>query len=167
MKRAVIIHCWGGHPGYCWYPDTRRELQAAGYAVAVPAMPDSEHPRLQQWLSALQQAAGQPDHGIALIGHSAGCITILRYLETLGAGERVGSVVLVAGFTDDLGYQELKSFFATPIDFPKIRVRAERFVAIHSDNDPYVPLRYGEILHRELNAELIVKPGAFCKLKYG
>jgi predicted alpha/beta hydrolase family esterase len=37
------------------------------------------------------------------------------------------------------------------------RGRAGGFVAIHSDDDPYVPLRFGDILKRELGAELIVK----------
>lgn len=35
---------------------------------------------------------------------------------------------------------------------------AEKFIAINSDDDPYVPLRHGEILRDKLGAELIVVP---------
>ena len=38
-----------------------------------------------------------------------------------------------------------------------IKTKANTFVAIHSDNDPFVPLRHGEIFKEQLGAELIVK----------
>ncbi|MDO8428997.1 MAG: hypothetical protein Q7S88_00005, partial [Candidatus Daviesbacteria bacterium] len=61
------------------------------------------------------------------------------------------------GFTDSLIYDELKNFFETPIDFEKIKSKANHFIAIHSDNDPYVPLKHGDIFKEKLGAKLIVK----------
>lgn len=69
----------------------------------------------------------------------------------------IGGVVMVAGYTDDLGFKELENFFETPIDFEKIKTKTSHFVAIHSDNDPYVDLKYGDILKEKLGAKLIVK----------
>ncbi len=155
-KKAVIVHCWGGNPKYCWYPQTRKELEAAGFQVEIPEMPDTEFPKLSLWLPKLKQVIGRPDENLYLIGHSAGVITILRYLEQLDSG-KVGGVVMVAGFTDDLGYEELKNFFETPIDFEKIKKSSKNFVAINSDNDPYVDLKYGDILKEKLGAKLIIK----------
>ena len=120
-------------------------------------MPETNAPKLSLWLPKLQEVVGTPDEELYLVGHSAGCITILRYLEQLPENKKIGGVVLVAGFTDDLGYEELKNFFETPIDFEKIKTKANHFVAIHSDNDPYVPLKFGDILQEKLGAELIVK----------
>ena len=80
----------------------------------------------------------------------------MRYLEQLADNERIGGVVFVAGFTDDLGYRELKNFFETPLDFEKIKSRAGYFTAIHSDDDPYVPFKHGDILKEKLGAKLIV-----------
>lgn len=156
----VLIHCWSGYPEYVWYPDAKRRLEALGFSVTVPAMPEADTPKLSLWLPKLKEAVGTPDENIYLIGHSIGCATIMRYLESLPQDTRIGGAVLVAGFTDDLGYQELKNFFETPLDFPKIRSGARRFVLIHSDDDPYVPVRYGDILKRELGGELIVKHNA-------
>lgn len=158
MKRAIIVHCWGGYPEYCWYPWAKKELEAKGFSVEVPAFPETDAPKQAQWVPFLQERIGEPDDELFLIGHSVGCITILRYLETLGGNERAGGVVLVAGFTDDLHFEELKNYFETPIDFAKIRARSRNgFVAIHSDNDPYVDLKFADVFKKELGAEVIVK----------
>lgn len=159
MKRAIVVHCWSGKAEYCWYPQTKKELEAAGFEVLVPEMPETDAPKFSRWLKTLQDVVGVADEGMYLIGHSLGCVTIMRYLEALPEGEKVGGVVFVAGFTDDLGYKELKSFFKTPLDFVKIKSRAGHFVAIYSDNDPYVPVKYAKILRGKLGAELIFKPG--------
>lgn len=159
MKRAIIVHCWSGKPNYCWYPQTKQELESAGFKVLVPAMPETDAPEFSRWLKTLQDAAGAPDKELYLVGHSLGCITIMRYLEALPQGAKVGGVVFVAGFTEDLKYKELKSFFTTPLDFGNIKPKASHFVAIYSDNDPYVPIKHVEIFKEKLGAELIFKPG--------
>ncbi|NUM25279.1 MAG: serine hydrolase family protein [Candidatus Buchananbacteria bacterium] len=156
-KRAVIVHCWDGSPDYCWYPATKTQLEQNQFSVTVPAFPETEAPNLAKWLPMLQTVVGTPDENLFLIGHSVGCITILRYLESLAPGQKIGGVVLVAGFTDDLGYDELKNFFQTNIDFQKIKSHCPKFVAIHSDNDPYVDLKHADVFKAELNAEIIVK----------
>jgi predicted alpha/beta hydrolase family esterase len=158
MKRAIIVHCWSGYPEYCWYPYVKKQLEVAGFSVQVPAFPDTDAPREDAWVPFLADCAGRPDDQLFLIGHSVGCITIMRYLETLKPGEQVGGVVLVAGFTDDLGFEELKNYFKAPLDFPKIRSKSKNgFIAIHSDNDPYVPLKFADVLNQALGAEIVIK----------
>ena len=160
MKRAVIIHCWGGYPEYCWYPSVKAELERNGFEVQVPVMPDTDKPKLIEWLPTLQKVAGEPDENLFLIGHSLGCATIMRYLESLTSGEKIGGVVFVAGFDDGLDaekYPEVQNFFTTPFDYEKIKSRCDKFVAIASDDDPYVPLRYADILKERFGAEVTIK----------
>ncbi len=158
MKRAIIVHCWEGTPEYCWYPSVKKELEAKGFEVKVPAFPDTEHPKQNAWVPYLVKEIGQPDENLYLIGHSVGCITIMRYLETLPENQRVGGVVFVAGFTEDLGYDEIKTFFETPVDFEKIKSSSKNgFAAIHSDNDPHVDLKYADIFKEKLDAEITIK----------
>lgn len=160
MKRVIIIHCWNGYPEYCWYPQTRKELESKDFDVEVPSMPDTDRPKLSLWLPALREIIEVPDENLFLVGHSIGCVTILRYLESLPEGMKIGGVVLVAGFTDNLGFQELDNFFETELDFETIKTRANKFVLIHSDNDPFVEYpKYADILQEKLGAELIFKPG--------
>lgn len=158
MKRVIIVHCWEGYPEYCWYQSTKKELEALGFQASVPAFPHTELPTQEDWVPFLAQQIGTPDKNLYLIGHSVGCITILRYLETLPANQKIGGAVLVAGYTDDLGYKELENFYQFPINFGKVKARTKNgFVLIHSTDDPYVDLKYGDTLKKELDAELIVK----------
>ena len=125
-------------------------------------MPDTGSPRLDKWLPHLKAKICEPDDELVLIGHSIGTVTIMRYLETLAADQQVGKVILVAGFTDQLGFKELENFFENPLDFSAIKHRSKNgFVAIQSDNDPYVSGQYGERLKDELGAKLIIKHGAY------
>lgn len=157
MKRVVIVHCWSGTPQYCWYPWVKRQLEAGGFTVEVPSMPETDEPKLKLWLPKLIETIGQPDEELFLIGHSIGCATIMRYLEQLPQGQKVGGVVLVAGFTDDLGFPELSNFYQTSLDFATIREKSVKgFVNIHSDDDQYVPLRNSHELKKHLGGEAII-----------
>lgn len=160
MKRAIIVHCWEGYPEYCWYPWVKQQLEKKGFEVNVPTFPETESPKLSGWLPKLQEIAGQPDKELFLIGHSLGCITIMHYLENLAEGQKIGGVVFVAGFTENVGYDEIKTFFETSVDLNKIKDKADGFVAIHSDNDPYVDLKYADVFKEGLGAEIIIKHNA-------
>jgi len=157
MNRTIIVHCWDGYPEYCWYQSTKKDLENRGFFVTIPSFPDTANPNLSKWLPVLKEVAAEPDEQLFLIGHSVGCITILRYLELLKPEQKIGGIVLVAGFTDDLGMKELSNFFTTNIDFPYIKSKVSHVTAIHSDNDPYVSLKYGDIFKEKLDADLIVK----------
>jgi len=155
MKRVVIVHGWEGHPGEGWFPWLKQELETRGYKVEVPAMPDPDMPHAGTWVPKLANTIGKPDKDTVLVGHSIGCITILRYLEDTG-GE-IGGAVLVAGFSDNLGFKEINSFFEEPIEWDLIKEHCKKFVSINSDNDKYVPLHHGEVFKEKLGAELIVQ----------
>ena len=161
MRRAIIVHCWGGSPEYCWYPWVKKELEARGFEVVVPAFPNTDNPKFYEWLSKLKEAVGEPDEDLYLIGHSLGCITIMRYLEILPENKKIGGVVFVAGFNENVGFDEIQSFFETSMDLEKIKDKVKNgFVAIHSDNDPYVDLKYVDIFKEKLGAEIIIKHNA-------
>ncbi len=161
MKRAIIIHCWGGNPRYYWYQHAKRELEKHGFEVLVPAFPKTDAPKLDAWLPVLRDCVGGGhNEETFLIGHSIGCALIMRYLESLSDNEKIGGAVFVAGFTNDLGFSEIKNFFETPLDFEAMKKHCPKFVAIQSDNDPYVPLHYAEILKEKFDAKIIMKHNA-------
>ena len=166
MKRVFLIHGWGGSPEEGWRHWLKNELKQQGVEVYAPARSDSDHPRMDAWLEDVRSVVGVPDKDCYFVGHSLGCITILRYLESLTEGQKIGGAVFVAGFSDinitvgeseDLG--ELQSFFETDVDFQKAKKHCEKFIAIHSDNDPYVDLRYGDIFRENLGAKIIIEKG--------
>lgn len=160
-KRAFLIHGWEGYPQEGWRPWLADELLKENFQVIVPAMPNPDQPTMNVWVPHLAKTVGQPQENDYFVGHSLGCITTLRYLETLSADQKVGGAVLVAGFGHDLAYPdykgELSSFSQTPVNWQSIKKHCPKFVAIMSDDDPYVPLEHGDIFKEKLGAKVIVE----------
>ncbi len=165
IKRAFIVHGWGGSPTEGGFPWLKRELEAQGFSVAALDMPDTDHPTISPWIAKISEAVGAPDKGTFLIGHSIGAQAVIRYLERITS--TVGGAVFVAGWVTLLpaayegeGDAEIaKPWLQTPIDWAKVRAHASRFTAIFSDNDPFVPLADAEVFRRQLDAEIIIEPG--------
>ena len=83
MKRVIIIHGYRGKPETNWKPWLKSELESNGFAVEVPAMPNTDRPTVSEWINKITEVVGEPSLNTYLIGHSLGCIAILRYLESL------------------------------------------------------------------------------------
>ncbi len=160
MRKVYLIHGWDGYPEEGWRPWLRDELILEGFETIVPAMPDTKTPTLEKWLPFLQDLVKKPDSDTYFVGHSLGCITILRYIESLNQEQRIGGVVLVAGFSTDLDYKtykgELASFFKNPINWDKIKTNCKKFVSICSDNDPFVNLTQSKFFEEKLGAEELI-----------
>ena len=162
-KRVFIVHGWSGYPEEGWFPWLKAELEKHGFSVYVPQLPDAGTPRKELWVPALASAVGVADGDTYFVGHSMGCQTIARYLETLPDGVHVGGAVFVAGFFTRLtGLDESEMEIAapwlnTPIDFRKVRSHIGSAVAFFSDNDPYVPLENKGVYDSTLGCKVIVE----------
>lgn len=159
MKRVFIVHGFQATPDCNWFPWLKRELEKKGFEAIVPVMPDSAHPKCNEWVNHLKNIIGHPRKDDFFVGHSLGSIAILRYLEKLSINDHVGGAIFVSGFIDSLGVKEIESFFEKQIDNERIKKICPRFVVIHSDDDPYVSLRHGENLRDKLVAEFIIMHG--------
>ena len=165
FKRVYIIHGWEGYPEENWFPWLKHEVEAKGFEVQVPQMPDADSPRINKWIPALAQIVKNPDVDTYFVGHSMGCQAIARYLEALPEGIKIGGVIFVAGFFKRLtglgeepDYEEVeKDWMKTPIDFDKIKIHFEQSVAIFSDNDPYVPLDNQDDFRGKLGSKIIIQ----------
>ena len=142
QKRVFIIHGWEGRPGEHWMPWLRKKLEASSYEVIEPTMPDTNEPIIEKWVSHLASVVGDLDENTYFVGHSVGCQTILRYLET-HVGKKAGGCVFVAGWFK-LGNLESEDIekIAEPwvkgdMDFTKILKTTKNFIVINSSNDDY------------------------------
>ena len=159
MKRIVLVHGWEGYPKEAWFPWFKKQMELKGFGVEVPQMPNPDNPRMDEWVSKLAELVGSPDRDTYLIGHSLGCIIILRYLENISGKGFIGGAVLVAGFTNSLEIKEIRDFFEKPVDWEKVLSACPKFTAIHSDNDPYVPMKHADIFKDKLCAKIVVQHG--------
>lgn len=89
-KRVFVVHGWSGYPEEGWRTWLKSELEKEDFRVFVPTMPNTDNPKLNSWLKRLIKTVGTPDKNCYFVGHSLGCITILRYLETLKKNQEVG-----------------------------------------------------------------------------
>jgi hypothetical protein len=164
-KRVFIVHGWDGYPEEGWFPWLKKELEAKGFEVFVPQLPDAGSPRIQKWVPKLAEAVGTADEQTYFVGHSMGCQAIARYFETMPDGVKVGGAVFVAGFfkhltglEDNLDVQETdKHWLETPLNLDKVKFHLSRSVAIFSDDDPYVPLDNQEDFRNKLGSEIVVE----------
>lgn len=152
MTRVFIVHGYGGTPYTGWKPWLAERLRERGFEVHAPQMPDTNHPRVDAWVKAIHDAVGEPRPNDAFVGHSLGCIAIIRYLETLKENRKTGKAVFVAGFYEELGedYEELKSFVDVPVDWNAVKAACASFSVIHSDDDASVPASCGRDLAEKL-----------------
>lgn len=164
-QRIILVHGWWGDPNRDWFPWAKKALEEKCYEVIVPEMPDTGHPKIDVWVPYLAQVIGAPRADDILVGHSVGVQTILRYLETLDETQKVAKVISVAGwFALTLDEEEdpevAKPWLETLIDFAKVKANAEKFVAIFSNDDPYVPMEENaKIFKEKLGAEIVIQNG--------
>ncbi|MEK7137875.1 MAG: alpha/beta fold hydrolase [Patescibacteria group bacterium] len=164
-KRVFIVHGWDGHPEEGWFPWLKKELEAKGFQVFVPQLPETKSPRIFNWVPALAGAVGEADTDTFFVGHSMGCQTIARYLESLPEGQQVGAAVFVAGFfkrltglEDDADVQATdKHWLGAPLDLVRVKSHLPKSVAIFSDNDPFVPLDNQDDFRDQLGAKIVIE----------
>jgi hypothetical protein len=172
MKRAFLVHGWGGSPGEGWFLWLKEELENKGFEVNALEMPNTENPKIDEWVPFLKKQVGKCDEETYFVGHSIGCQTIIRYLEALPKDAKAGGVVFVAGWFHLKGLEPeempiAKPWLETPIDLNKVLGHTKKFVAIFSDDDNVVPLSDSKIFKEKLNAKIIVesKKGHFSEVK--
>jgi predicted alpha/beta hydrolase family esterase len=141
-----------------WFPWLKRELKGMGFEVELPSMPSPLSPKIEEWVPHLVKVVGKPDQNTFFIGHSIGCQAILRYLETLSTGERVGGALFLAPFLElpDIEKKILKPWLDTPIQFEKIKEHLPGSIAVFSDDDPLVPIENKNLFEEKLGSKIEV-----------
>jgi predicted alpha/beta hydrolase family esterase len=159
MKTIYLIHGWGGSGSGGWFDWLKKKLKGKAKVIAF-YMPNTDTPKIKEWVGLLEEKIKHVDKNTFFVTHSVGCQAVLRFLEKLGAGKKIGGCCFVAGwFTlkQDVLKQEgqevfeiAKPWIETPIDFEKVKSHCSNFLVILSDNDPYVPLLNKEVFKDKL-----------------
>ncbi len=155
-KHAIIIHGWGASSKDNWFPWLGEKLEENGFKVEIPDFPDSQYPKLEEWLEHFKKNV-KVDKDSILIGHSLGPAFILRVLEGMEEGKVVKACFFVSGFAKSLGIPETENFFDEPFDWSKIKRACPKFFMINSDNDPYISLEIGKDFAKNLGIELMIE----------
>ncbi|SRR5258706_296753 len=160
MKNALILHGTGDNSSSNWFPWLKRLLEEKGWKVWLPDLPQSDKPNIQRYNEFIfDNKKWKFNKDSYLIGHSSGAVAILGLLQHLPKETVVDTCILVSAFKDDLGWEALNELFLKPLNFEKIKKHAKRFIFIHSDNDPYVPVEHAQYLSQQLNGKLLILSG--------
>ncbi len=161
-KRVYMIHCWGASSEENWYPWLKYKLEERGLDVLVFNMPNTENPKIEEWVKYLETKIKDIDENTYFIGHSIGCQTIMRFLEKLHKDKKIGGCIFVAPWFNLVNLEPNEMEIAHPwlntqIHFDRITEHCNKFLAIFSDNDSVVPISDKEIFKEKLNAKIIIE----------
>jgi len=159
QKRVFLVHGWEGKPDNHWFPWLTWELKVRGFEVYAITMSHADEPKVAEWITAIKNAVGRPNRDTYFVGHSLGCIAVVRYFESLPAKAKVGGAFFVAGFSGNLGIAQIEEFYTLPLDFVKARIHCPNFVTIFSDDDKYVSLERALEFQKALGAKAILERG--------
>lgn len=148
---------------YNWFPWLKTELEKIGYEVWVPDLPRADRPNIQRY-NDLLLSRGWDFQDNLIVGHSSGSVAILGLLQALPDDTTIDTAVLVGSFTkrlpeSDPSWDMLRELFDKPFDFEAIKRKAQHFIFVHSDNDPYCPLEQARELHSKVGGEFVLLPG--------
>lgn len=147
-----IVHGYTANSQANWYPDLKNHLEFKNVAVHVFDMPNPHAPVEKEWLDFLEVNITDFDSKSIFIGHSLGCVAILRFLQNKNT-DNIESLFLVSGFVEDSPIPELSEFVKRKIDYTKFIETIKNRVVISAEDDDIVPYSYSEELAKKLNAQ--------------
>jgi uncharacterized protein len=154
-KRVFIIHGYSASPEDHWFPWLKNTLERDGIVATVLKMPNSKAPEASAWIECIQSNVSTPDANTYFVAHSLGCIALLRYLDSLSGGTKIGGMVLVSGFSETLPQlPELDGFVMTNLKQDHLITISSQRTVIASFDDPSVPYEKTERLSVFLKANL-------------
>ncbi len=157
MKTVLIIHGIGGHAGIHWQQWLHDQLQAKGYRVLMPELPNADHPDRNTWIEVIQkEIADINTQDLIIVGHSLGVTTALDLIEDTA----VAGLVSVAGFAEAYG-AELNEYFLQEkhIDFSKVAKNLQWSSVVYGNDDPYVAQEALKYVASSLEVKPIVIDG--------
>ena len=156
--KIIFVHGYTASSQSDWYPQIASELKHLGIDFTILDLPGGTSPHASEWLREIHKAVLQTSKPVVLVGHSLGTRAIPLYLEKYKP--EVEAVFLIAAFANRLenaykyDVDAYPDFFEHLIDIDSIKPLVEKFVVMHSKDDP-LDFEQGVEIAKELNAKLI------------
>jgi predicted alpha/beta hydrolase family esterase len=155
VQKIFIIHGFMAGPDSHWFSWLKQQAEQMGAEVRVLQMPNSSAPDDAAWRSTMKSEVRDADENTFFVGHSLGCVTALRFIESLHQSTRVGGVVMVSGFSGPVDtLPELDGFTHQSLDFELLKKRILQRAVLLSLNDDIVAPKHSLKLSQDLDAEL-------------
>ena len=163
MKKAVLLHGTDGTPDGIWFPWLRANLEAAGYEVWAPQLPDCHEPNRDTYSDFLFSSGWDFTDNI-VVGHSSGAVEVLNLLMDSRC-PKVKVAVIVGAWAGGIptGYPPDSTQFAHlfprwGFKWRRIRANAQHIALLHGSDDPYCPVEQGVTIATKLQAPIMIVP---------
>ena len=125
-------------------------------------MPEPNHPNPNEWQQKLADENIILDKDTILIGHSLGCITLLRFLSEQACEDiTIGGYILVAGFnSEQKTLPELNSHIYNNLNYSKLIKISDKRVSLISSNDWIVSPDSSKKLASQLQTQIVIEEDA-------
>ncbi|HPI66935.1 MAG TPA: alpha/beta fold hydrolase [bacterium] len=146
----LVLHGILGNSQENWFPWFKKEFEGKGYKVLVPDLPNSDEPKLDEWLEHLKKIKNEIEGDLIIVAHSLGAVVACKFIEenklkvkrlilVAPTGKSQNTKLKIAGFLMK-HVNCVVEFNNTKIDWDKVRGLIEGSVIYLSKNDPYVSL---------------------------
>lgn len=166
MKRAAIFHGTDGKSGDNWQAWLKEQLEALGFDVFAPTLPNNHKPNQKTYEDFLRSSSWDFTDNI-LIGHSSGATMVLNLLMSDWL-PKVKAVVLVGTFLNQKLTQhaewyesgQFDNLFLGNYDPQKLKYKTGHFYFVHGSNDPFCDIEDARVLCKQLEGRFItIKDG--------
>jgi predicted alpha/beta hydrolase family esterase len=165
QRRFLVLHGYTNRrPEGHWHRRLTETLRDVGEQVVYPAMPDTDDPRLEDWLEVLGTELamlGDPDRvERVVIGHSLAAVLWL-HAAARGVGAPVDRVLLVAPpGAPELADQIPRFVLPESLDAQAVAAAARSTLLVCSDADPWCAGGQVAAYAEPLGLPSVVIPGA-------
>lgn len=169
----ILFHGAFGSAEGNWFPVLKSQLESLGQTVIAPQFPVDDEAKLKQgvskpteqtlgkWFAVIEQILKKlpKDEKLCFVGHSLGCLFILRAVEKYKI--QLDSAIFVGAFLDCLPneiwpYSKIISDFQkTDFDPAEMKKLIPVSYILYSDSDPYVPNRQSIMFARAVEGSTI------------
>jgi predicted alpha/beta hydrolase family esterase len=162
VKQALILHGTDATPDQNWFPWLKNQLEAQGYNVWAPLLPENHTPNRKTYGNFLLDGSHDLTDGI-IIGHSSGAVEVLNLLMDPRM-PHVKLAVMVSAWAGEKpnGYdtnEQFENLFPPEgFDFKAMKQKADAILFMHGADDPYCPVERAQYLAKELDAPITVIP---------
>lgn len=142
--KIVIAHGSFGKPHENWIPWLEDELDRLNIEYLTPTLPTPNHQNYTDWAQVLDlyKSFDCFDDDTIFIGHSCGAVFLAKYI--IKNNIKCKCYISASGYNNFYNNDKLmdnlnSTFYLTDEELKKITKLAFERIAIHSDNDPFIP----------------------------
>ncbi len=135
----VLLQGYKGGADRNFIPWLKERLEASGFSVQTPELPQRDNPREQEQVTYVLETV-KMDENTVVVGHSLGAVIALKVLEQLSHG--IEKLVLVGGFAQpsfkDGVNRPYSTHFTWEYDWSSIQSKVREISILHDENDPVI-----------------------------